>query len=372
MSYDAVIAGAGILGLAHAYHLGKRGLRVVVVERSDRAQGASVRNFGMIWPIGQPPGEKHRVALRSRDLWLHILREAGLWHHECGSLHLAYHEDEEAVLREFASLHPAFGTTVLDANDVYEQFPNVVHRGLRAGLWSRSEIQIDPREVIAKLPELLSRTYGVEFRFGTAAVSWDRNRLLTTGGEIVAERCIACTGADIRELAPEAFADAGLVPCKLQMMRTQPYGPEYRLGTMLAAGLTLRHYKSFAGCPSLPRLAARLDAEFPEYGKYGIHVMASQNGLGELILGDSHEYGDAIEPFDKSRIDELVLDYLARFLSPPNLRIAARWHGIYQKHPTESWLIRHPRPGLMCVGGVGGAGMTMSFGVAEKALEEVR
>ncbi len=96
--------------------------------------------------------------------------------------------------------------------------------------------------------------------------------------------------------------------------------------------------------------------------------MVSQNGLGELTIGDSHEYGAAIEPFNKSEIDELILDYLKTFLVVPALPIAARWHGTYAKHPARPYVVLHPDSGITAITGLGGAGMTLSFGLAEAVV----
>jgi FAD dependent oxidoreductase TIGR03364 len=235
-----------------------------------------------------------------------------------------------------------------------------------AGLWSATEVCVDPRAVIAGLPGFLAERYGVTFHFGTAVSGYDAPTVTAGGRSFTAERLWVCSGADLETLYPEALGAAGLVPCKLQMMRTPPVG--WRLGPMLAAGLTLKHYAAFAGCPSLVSLRERFAREYPEHERYGIHVMASQNGAGELVLGDSHEYGPAVTPFDNPAIDRLILDYLQTFLHVPDLTIAARWHGVYVKHPAEPWVVLEPAAGVTATVGVGGAGMTLSFGLAERVV----
>jgi FAD dependent oxidoreductase TIGR03364 len=241
---------------------------------------------------------------------------------------------------------------------------------LRVGLFSPWETCVDPREVIAGLPGWLDRMRGVHFAFKTEVLGFDPPRVHTTRGEYGADRLWVCAGDDFLTLYPESFRGYGLIRCKLQMMRAAAPDDRIRLGPMLAAGLTLRHYRSFEDCPSLPALRERVAREMPEFERFGIHVMASQNARGEIVLGDSHEYGASIEPFDKAEIDALILDYLRTFLSA-ELTIVSRWHGTYAKHPSEPYVAVSPAPGVMAVTGVGGAGMTLSFGLAEHVVNEV-
>ena len=149
------------------------------------------------------------------------------------------------------------------------------------------------------------------------------------------------------------------------MMKTRPQPGGWRLGPHVAGGLTLCHYAAFAGCPSLPALRRRFAETMPRYVQYGIHVMASQNDRGEVVIGDSHEYDAAIEPFDKVEIDDLILTYLRKLARLPDWTIAARWHGLYAKHPEKMIVHAEPQPGCTIAVAPGGAGMTLAFGLAE-------
>jgi hypothetical protein len=367
---DIAVIGGGILGLAHAYTLARAGKRVVLFERGGVATGASIRNFGMIWPIGQPAGEMHQMALRSRGIWLEALKAARLPYRPTGSLHVAHADDEAEVLREFAEVGPGAGYECrwLSPADTLARSRAIRAEGLRGAIYSDVEVTVDPRVVVSRFPDYL-RELGVECRYG-ATVRRIELPVVETGAERwEVDAAVVCGGDDFATLYPESFAGSGLTRCKLQMLRTVPQPGAWQLGPALAAGLTLRFYKAFGICGTLAKLKERFAAEKPEYERWAIHVLASQTADGAITLGDSHEYGLDVQPFDKAALDELILSEARTFMTLPSWEIAERWHGVYSLHPARPFFEAEPAPGVRIVTAPGGSGMTLSFGLAARTLE---
>ena len=368
-----VVVGAGIVGLSFAWSAAERGAHVTVFERHDVAAGASIRNFGMIWPIGQPSGELHRIATAARGRWGLLADRGACWLAPCGSVHAAHHDDEWAVLQEFAASAPEAGIDcrLLGPEATLASAPGVNPRGLRGSLHSSAEACVNPRRAIAALASWLSTERGVRIEFGRTVAGFDGGEAVLAGGE----RCpfdlaVVCGGADIDSIFPGLHASLDLRRCKLQMLKTVPQPGAWRLGPHVASGLTLRHYRSFDRCPSLPTLKARIASTKPELDRLGIHVMASQHDDGGVVLGDSHEYDAEVDAFDKPLIDELILRELREVISLPDWTIASRWHGVYSKHPTRPWVEAEPLEGVKVVTGLGGNGMSLSPGLAEHLMRQ--
>lgn len=375
-SFDLVVVGGGIVGLAHAYLAARDGRRVALLERSVAPVGASVRNFGMFWPIGMAPGRDLGRAMFGRGVWLEIAERYGVRAEACGSVHAARTEAEAAVLREFAGVADSLGYAAefVTPEEARSHCPALRADGLIGGLWSSTELALDPASAIRQLHQALRTDLGVEVRCGTAAARVESGVVHTAGGErFEGDRIIVASGQDFETLFPAVFAESPITRCKLQMMRTDAQPGGWRLGTHLAGGLTLRHYSAFQGCRSLPALKRELDAAYPEYGTHGIHVMASQTGAGQVVIGDSHQYGLDVPVFDSARIDELILGYLRAMVELPDPAITERWHGVYAKR-TDGRTVFHARPmdGVDIVNAIGGAGMTLSFGVASEVLRGAR
>ncbi len=366
----AIVIGAGIVGLATARSLAIRGYAVTVFERNEKAVGASIRNFGMLWPIGQPNGQFYERALQSKSIWKEVCSEAGLWYNESGSLHLCYNDLEWQVVQEFAGHNGQVRpVAAISAGEAMQKSEAANAAGLKGALWSKDEMVIESRVAIEKLPRYLHDKYDIQFHFNTAISYVSYPNVFSADRRWNADAIFVCSGADFETLYPGVFLENNFTKCKLQMLRLAAQPNNWSIGPSLCGGLSLIHYKSFEAATSLMQLRDYYKATMPDYLKWGIHVMVSQNGESELTVGDSHEYGLVHDPFDKQFINQLILDYLKGFARFQNWELLQSWNGIYPKKTDGAIdFIHHPEEGVTIINGLGGAGMTLSFGLAEEVV----
>ena len=348
-----------------------KGWHVTVFERHGRPLGATTRNFGTIWPIGQPLGPLRDRALRTAKRWRELSQLAGFSCQHRGSLHVVYNDDAWRVLLEFSALEDNDPSThsLLSPEDISHMAPHICQHELRGGLYSETEMAVIPDQAAHNIIKWLQKE-GVTFHFETPITQVNDDSIVTSDGTSHPfDRLAICTGDEIRLLFPDELREAPVIRCKLQMMSTVPQHESWHLGPIAASELTLRHYASFQSCTSLASLRRRLAETWPNQEKHGIHVLAVQRPTGELILGDSHEYGRDFSPQHSEEINQFILHYLSTFLNVENPQIVDRWNGYYLKTTTnKTETILEPKNHVHLVTGLGGAGLTLSFGLAEELV----
>jgi FAD dependent oxidoreductase TIGR03364 len=262
---------------------------------------------------------------------------------------------------------------VLDPAETVAKSQAVNPNGLKGALWSGEEMIIESRVAVGQMASYLADKYAVQFHWNTAISKVGQTKVQAGNQMWQADEIFICSGADFETLYPELFDSTPITKCKLQMMRLVAQPDEWRIGPSLCGGLSMIHYPGFQVAPSLQALRRRYEEQYPEHLKWGIHVMVSQNGNGELTIGDSHEYGLVHDPFDKQSINTLIIDYLHTFADFKSWELLQSWHGIYPKMTNgQTELVLEPEPGITIINGLGGNGMTLSFGLCEQVIGKER
>lgn len=361
---DLVVVGAGIVGLAHAVDAVRRGLSVAVVERDERAVGASVRNFGHGCFTAQD-GDALRYAMAARTAWLSLAEEAGLWLSEGGTVVVARADDEYAVLEEFGAARDG-QVVLLDAREVAERVP--VGPGVVGGAWLPMDVRVDPRHAVHAIAAWLARQ-GVRFHWATSAHLVEPDAVLTGRGRIEAGRVVVAVGHHVDRHFPDLAERSGLRRCALHMLRVaDPHGR--RVDPAVLSGFSLLRYASFTACPTGPALRTRLESEHPALTGIGLNLMFTQRPDGDLIIGDTHAYGGTFDPFKDDDLDRHVLDETARLLGAGRLTVRERWRGVYASAPGP-FLVAAPMPGVRVVSVTSGIGMTTALGLAPEVLDDL-
>lgn len=362
-SFDLIVVGAGIVGLAHALAAARRGLRVAVVERDARAMSASVRNFGFVTVSGQAGGDTRRRALRSREVWIEVAAAAGIEVLQRGAVVAARRAEALAVVEEFAAGPMGHGCEVWSARDAAKRLPGLA-AGCVGALASPHELRVEARDALPKIAHWLEARHGVAFTWGSTALDIEGTTVRHSRGKLAGGAVVVAPGTGLAAFAPDLAAGSGLRQCRLQMMRIAD--PGMRLASVVMSDLSLARYEGFAAQPSAARLAARLERECAPQLAHGIHLIVAQGADGSLVVGDSHHYGDDADAFERGVVDELILAELHTLFELGELQVVERWVGHYPVAEVRPLLAAEIAPRVHAVTVTSGTGMSTAFAIGEE------
>lgn len=207
--YDAIVVGAGVIGLSIAWRAATRGMSVLVVERDEPAAGASGVAAGMLAPVTEAEfGEQALLGLllEGVELWpafadeLSAASGADPGYRESGALVVAADRDDGEELRRLHRFQLELGLDVawLSARECRRLEPGLSPRVVGA-IHAPQDHHVDPRATVAALQVAFEREGG-ELRSGTEVTGLlvDDERVhgvRTAAGAIEADQVVVAAGA---------------------------------------------------------------------------------------------------------------------------------------------------------------------------------
>jgi glycine oxidase len=228
--YDAVVVGAGVIGLASAWRAAQRGLSVLVVERHEPGAGASGVAAGMLAPVTEAEfGEQALLELnvRSAEMWPAFAAELsersglGTGYRASGALVAAADRDDGEELRRLYRFQQSLGLDVewLGGRDARRLEPRLSPR-VSGAIHAAGEAHVEPRSVVRALCAAFEHEGGEILIAGVAEVD-PGGVLLANGERVAADRVVVAAGCWTCE-----FAGAPAVrPVKGQILRLRGAEP---------------------------------------------------------------------------------------------------------------------------------------------------
>ena len=233
-----IVVGGGVIGLAAAWRLAQRDMRVVVLERDEPGRGTSSVAAGMLAPIAEAdPAEEAllHLGIDSARAYPEFVAElealTGLdaGYLRAGTLLVARDRDEAEALDHELTVRQRFGLEVsrLRPSEARALEPALAPT-LRAALDFSDDHVIDPRRLCTALAEAVRRSGGeLRSRAEVTAVEIEDGIVVSGGERLSAPRVVIAAGVWSGSIpGVPAEARVPVRPVKGQILRLHdPAGP---------------------------------------------------------------------------------------------------------------------------------------------------
>jgi glycine oxidase len=217
--YDAVVVGAGIIGLACAWRARQRGLSVLVIDGVGPGAGASRVAAGMLAPVTEAEfgaEDLTRLNLDALGRWPAFAEELGgrLHHRPSGALVVAADRDDAEELHRLHQFHRAVGleSDWLTPSDCRRLEPALSPR-CGGGILAPHEQQVDPMAVVSTLA-----AQDIEIAAGDPVAAVDEHGVRLRSGELVAAEQVVIAAGSWSGSGIEGLPDLPVRPVKGQIL----------------------------------------------------------------------------------------------------------------------------------------------------------
>jgi sarcosine oxidase len=348
--YEAIVLGVGGVGSAALYHLARRGVRTLGLDRFEPGhdRGSSHGETRIIRQAYFEHADYVPLLLRAYELWNELEHRCGQrLYHQVGLLQVGPPEGEVVQGVMGSARRHGLPIDELSPQEAARRWPGFAIPPGSAALFEHRAGYLRV-EACVRAHVRAALALGAELHSGEAITAWhpaaDGFAVLTERGRYRARRPIIAGGAWNGDL----LADLGL---DLHIRRKPQYW--YRA----ASGA----YQVAAGCPAfLFDTPAGKFYGFPQMDDQGVKVAQHTGGnpvSDPLSLDQAIDAGDrqAVEAFSRQHLPELTSELVRH--SPCMYTLSADEHFIIDRHPTM--------PGLALAAGLSGHGFKFTSVLGE-------
>ena len=275
---DVVVVGGGVIGSSILYHLSKKKIQAVLLEKGELISGTSGACDGLIFLQSKKPGPHLRLAQEGIKRFSNLKHELhfDVEYKDSGGMIIIENDHELEFMERFVAEQRKTGLDIalLDSNQAREKEPALSEKIL-GSTFSPSDGKANPllltHAFVRSAKKLGARVFTETEVTGIALKSHQVRSVKTGKGEIETTIIVNAAGVHAPEIGKLVHLDIPIKPRRGQLLVTEPKPPVLNSGVL-----------------SAKYIAAKFDPGLA--GTEGEGISIDQTSSGNLLLGSTREF----------------------------------------------------------------------------------